>query len=467
MNGQLSVSSARVRYRFGGFVVSAGQRHLLREGTPVPLIPRYFDLLVVLLERRHEAVHRRELLERVWTDVVVSDGALSQAVRTLRRTLGEDGPRPVFIRTVSRHGYQFVFPDVLEEPDEGPLQPGPQAPAEPTSTLAPQDDLFEPHLARLVGPWPSHPDDESDPLRESAEALHALGTAEALERLGRRPGHERARALLRDARWDVPGSGPVPLVGVPGGLKALAVLLAIRSRRAAKVAEKRWVSAAGGGALAGAVAGSLGSVALLVSPGSVATASVLPALAMVGVVVGGLGAAGVGAGLAAAEALVRSYRRLALVALGSLGGGLIGALAHEVGRMTLEGLFGHGPTAVGGAFEGLGLGAAAGLGYSLATPRPEGGMAAPRGAARARAALVTGLACALGGVLLTVLGASLTGVSLHALARSFQGSQVELLPLARLLGDRGMGPTTRGVLGAWEGFFFGTGLAFGLTRRPR
>ena len=88
------------RYRFGDFLVSRRRRLLLRDGREVPLIPRYFDLLVLLIDERHTAVHRQEILSRVWTDVVVSDGALSQAIRTLRRTLGDDSREPVFIRTV-------------------------------------------------------------------------------------------------------------------------------------------------------------------------------------------------------------------------------------------------------------------------------------------------------------------------------------------------------------------------------
>ncbi len=107
-----------VRYRFSEFTLSPQRRVLVREGQEVPLIPRYFDLLLLLIERRREAVHRREIFERVWGDVVVSESALSQAVRTIRRTLGDDTREPRFIRTVSRHGYQFVFPDVIEETDE-------------------------------------------------------------------------------------------------------------------------------------------------------------------------------------------------------------------------------------------------------------------------------------------------------------------------------------------------------------
>lgn len=111
-----------VRYRFSEFTLSPQQRLLLRNGREVPLIPRYFDLLLLLIERRREAVHRREIFDRVWADVIVSDSALSQAVRSIRRTLEDDSREPRFIRTVSRHGYQFVFPDVVEE-DE-PSIPG-------------------------------------------------------------------------------------------------------------------------------------------------------------------------------------------------------------------------------------------------------------------------------------------------------------------------------------------------------
>lgn len=108
-----------VRYRFSEFTLSPQRRLLVRDGREVPLIPRYFDLLVLLIERRHEAVHRREIFERVWTDANVSDSALSQAVRTIRRTLGDDSSELRFIRTVSRHGYQFIF-DVIEEEDDAP-----------------------------------------------------------------------------------------------------------------------------------------------------------------------------------------------------------------------------------------------------------------------------------------------------------------------------------------------------------
>ena len=87
------------------------------------------DLLLLLIERRREAVHRREIFDRAWPDVIVSESALSQAVRTIRRTLGDDSREPRFIRTVSRHGYQFVHPEVIEEEDDASAPaPPPAAP---------------------------------------------------------------------------------------------------------------------------------------------------------------------------------------------------------------------------------------------------------------------------------------------------------------------------------------------------
>jgi hypothetical protein len=112
------------------------------------------------------------------------------------------------------------------------------------------------------------------------------------------------------------------------------------------------------------------------------------------------------------------------------------------------------------------IGGAAGLGYAIATPRPSGGMAAPPGAQRLLAALATGTAVALGGLLLTWNGSLLGGVSLDYLARTFPGSEVGLHPLALLLGESEPGARTRSLLAVFEGLVFGAGLALGLTRRP-
>ena len=116
----------------------------------------------------------------------------------------------------------------------------------------------------------------------------------------------------------------------------------------------------------------------------------------------------------------------------------------------------------------LALGGAAGLGYAASTSLlPGGGLAGPRGRARVRTAIVTGLACAAAAILITWTGGHLVGASLDGLAAAFEGSDVGLAPLARLLGETDLRPVTRTLVGAFEGLMFGAGLAFGLTHRPR
>ncbi len=339
-----------LRYRFADFTLSPSRRTLLRAGNEIPLIPRYFDLLLLLITQRNEAVHRQEILDRVWKDVVVSDGALSQAVRTLRRTLDDDSRSPSFIRTVSRHGYRFVFADVVEEDDTAPLPLLPLLPSLPLLEAAdggrPSDsDPWELLLERLLNSVArdseTNEEEDNDGRREAAEALHLLGTSETLRRLEGREGIAAARSLLRDTRWDVPTAGPVPLLGESGGLRASYHLVWLRLRRATRLARRRWAAAVTGGALAGLLSGMAGAILLRFGPGSQASDAVLIALGVVGLVIGGIGAAGVGAGLAAAEALFRSFRGGALVVLGALGGGAVGAAAHLFGRLTLEGLFGQ------------------------------------------------------------------------------------------------------------------------------
>ena len=456
------------RYRFSGHILSPARRTLVREGRELPLMPRCFDLLVLLVERRNEAVSRGEILDAVWSDVVVTDGALSQAVRILRRTLGDDPREPTFIRTVQRHGYRFVCGDVVEEPDEGPPEPVRAAAAAPVRITTEPDAnaSFDQALQTLLEDDADDAEAADVRRRQAAEALHQLGTAEALDRLDRREGHAVARAYLRDTRWDVPGAGPVPLFGHPGWLTAAYVLFLLRIRRGARLAGRRWTAAAGGGAAAGAIAGLLGGLVLRFGPGSTAGAGVVAMLPLLGTAIGGVAAAGVGAGLAAAEAAFRARRRLALAVAGASSGLVIGATAHFLGRLVLEGLFGRDLSPLTGAVEGLVLGGAVGLGYGLATPTAEGGMATPQGFARVRVALLTGLACALAAGMLGWSGRFLGAMSLDFMAQSFPGSQVGLAPLARLLGEQEPGIVTRVAISVFEGLLFGSGLAAGLTRRP-
>jgi DNA-binding winged helix-turn-helix (wHTH) protein len=452
-----------LRYRFGDFIVSPRRRVVTRQGREQPLIPRYFDLLVHLIEHRHEAVHRRDIFDRVWRDVVVSDGALSQAIRTIRRTLGDDSREPRFIRTVSRHGYQFVFADVVEEEDDGAWSAEAGGASRASASEPPAGDSIDSLIDRLTRAPTDANGEEAQ--REAAEMLHALGTAEALRRLGTRPRHAFARALLRDTRWDSAEASDVPIIGSPAPIATAGALIAVRLRRAARLVAARWAGASIGGGVAGLAGGVAGGLLLVAAPGSAAPLSVCAVLALAGAVCGGVGGAGVGAGLSVAEAIARTGRTAALVAGGAAGGGIIGAAAHELGRLTLAELVGVHLAAAGG-LEGVVIGGTAALGYALATSRVEG-LAAPRGRRRVRVAGLTAAACGLGALVLALSGHPLVGGTIHAIAAASRGSQAALTPVARLIGEPDFGPVTSALIGMGEGVFFGAGLAFGLTRRPR
>lgn len=97
-------------YRFDHFVLDPGERALSRDGEPLDLNARYFDALLLLVREHGRLVSKERFLEEVWRGVPVTDEALTQCIRTLRRRLGDDAVRPRFIETVSRHGYRFIAP---------------------------------------------------------------------------------------------------------------------------------------------------------------------------------------------------------------------------------------------------------------------------------------------------------------------------------------------------------------------
>jgi Tol biopolymer transport system component/DNA-binding winged helix-turn-helix (wHTH) protein len=92
---------------FGRFSLDLTEHRLLREGVQVPLTPRVFDLLTVLVENAGHLVEKERLLKEVWTDAFVEESNLTRAVSVLRKALGETEAER-FIETVPKRGYRFV-----------------------------------------------------------------------------------------------------------------------------------------------------------------------------------------------------------------------------------------------------------------------------------------------------------------------------------------------------------------------
>ena len=92
---------------FGRFTLDDGARQVYRNGDPIHLLPKAFDLLALLVRRRPEAISKRELLDILWADTFVTEGNLAVLVKEIRDALGDSAGQPAFIRTVHWFGYAF------------------------------------------------------------------------------------------------------------------------------------------------------------------------------------------------------------------------------------------------------------------------------------------------------------------------------------------------------------------------
>ena len=106
---------ANHHYEFGPFRLDAAERLLFRDGSTVPLTPRVFDILLVLVENRGHLLSKEELLRRVWGDNFVEESNLTRNISTLRKALGETTDNHPYIETVPWRGYRFVA-EVSGEP---------------------------------------------------------------------------------------------------------------------------------------------------------------------------------------------------------------------------------------------------------------------------------------------------------------------------------------------------------------
>jgi DNA-binding winged helix-turn-helix (wHTH) protein/tetratricopeptide (TPR) repeat protein len=99
-----------LRYRFAGFELDPNRLRLEQSGEDVPIDPKPLALITYLVLHRDRVVPRGELLEAIWPGVIVSDAALSSALRDARRALGDDGDRQRLLRTLRGEGIRFVGP---------------------------------------------------------------------------------------------------------------------------------------------------------------------------------------------------------------------------------------------------------------------------------------------------------------------------------------------------------------------
>ncbi|HEY0801528.1 MAG TPA: winged helix-turn-helix domain-containing protein, partial [Steroidobacteraceae bacterium] len=95
---------------FGPFRLRAAERLLERDGVAVSLGSRALDILITLVERASEVVDKRDLIARVWPDLVVDEGSLRFHIAVLRKALGDGVSGARYVSNVAGRGYCFVAP---------------------------------------------------------------------------------------------------------------------------------------------------------------------------------------------------------------------------------------------------------------------------------------------------------------------------------------------------------------------
>src|SRR3954452_23425132 len=94
-------------YRFDRFTLDLDRGALLGpDGAELPLRPKSFALLRLLVENAGRLLDRDAIMAAVWRDVVVTDESITQCVRDVRKALGDEAGR--LLRTVPRRGYLFA-----------------------------------------------------------------------------------------------------------------------------------------------------------------------------------------------------------------------------------------------------------------------------------------------------------------------------------------------------------------------
>ncbi|MEO6590465.1 MAG: winged helix-turn-helix domain-containing protein [Pyrinomonadaceae bacterium] len=95
-------------FEFEDFFLDTREKVLLRDGKPVSITPKSFELLFELVKNHGHLLSKKDLLNTVWAQSFVEEGNLTFTIRLLRKTLNDDAKNPRFIETVTKRGYRFI-----------------------------------------------------------------------------------------------------------------------------------------------------------------------------------------------------------------------------------------------------------------------------------------------------------------------------------------------------------------------
>lgn len=173
ITGKTNILELKVRdaisYVFDDFRLDVKRRELLKNGKPVPLTHKAYQVLLILVQNSEQTVEKEYIYKQLWGDSFVEDANLTQHIYVLRKTLGQTSSGDSYIETVARAGYRFTekvtanypptFPDAFTRTRNGSAEPALKREPVP---------FTEPHL-RLAEKPTEAPETEPDSVVEDAK----------------------------------------------------------------------------------------------------------------------------------------------------------------------------------------------------------------------------------------------------------------------------------------------------------
>lgn len=119
----MQADSAKLFYDFDSFRIDVSERFLLKDAEIVPLAPKAFDTLLILVQNYGRTVPKADLMKGLWPDTFVEDSNLVNNISILRKALGDGYDGRNYIQTFHKRGYRFVakvraYPETSQEPRE-------------------------------------------------------------------------------------------------------------------------------------------------------------------------------------------------------------------------------------------------------------------------------------------------------------------------------------------------------------
>lgn len=116
-------------YSFEDFRLDPSESLLERRGKQIPITPKAFQMLQILVENHGHVVKKERLMSEIWSDSFVEEGNLAYTARLLRKALDDDAKRPLFIETVPRKGYRFIagVSEIVVTVTDPPVQDEPES----------------------------------------------------------------------------------------------------------------------------------------------------------------------------------------------------------------------------------------------------------------------------------------------------------------------------------------------------